>query len=667
MIKSFHEAIEDSIGYSYSSNSKRRKTPWWNDEVKTAVRTKTHEFREWMRNRTAEQRRKYEQSRNQSNNIKRKAKAEAWERLCADLENDLQGNRKLIFHLAKAYRKGNHDKCLNIKDSSTGEILTTPADIDKNWKGYFSTLLNPTCDQQAEPMSDVDTDTILVNDNITEDEVEEAIQRAKNGKSSGTDMITNDIYKWGRPITTSWLTRLFQRVYENGQVPEEWGKSIICPIYKNKGDRMKCENYRGISLMNHVTKIYESILEKRLRVFADEHLGPWQHGFRPHRSTKDMIFTLRRIMDKHWEFNQPLYIAFIDLEKAFDRVPRQKLWESLDIYNIPKPLKRAIMSLYKINHNRVSTGTGAELWFDTTSGVRQGSVLSPLLFIMYLDLVIKEVARGQPTTDILAYADDIAQLATKHEELQKLMTLWDKTLTNYGLKLNKNKTEILVLSRTNLTANIQLSDITLKQVRIFKYLGSTISENGLIDIEINHRINLLSQNVKMLYRLLKDKSVPKKVKAVIHTGILRPILLYGSDTWNINTTNMSKLNAADMRIVRIINGVTIMDKIRNVKLCDNLGIKPLNTIIKNSQIRWYGHIRRREDSHPTQLALNYKVEGKRPTGRPRKRWSQYIDDYLGEAGTSLKDCERGETWLDRDEWRNISVLTDKSNDLPGVR
>lgn len=109
------------------------------------------------------------------------------------------------------------------------------------------------------------------------------------------------------------------------------GKAIICPIFKNKGDRLKCENYRGISLLNHAAKIYESIIERRLRVYADQQLGPWQHGFRANRSTTDMVFTLRRIMDKHWEYNKPLYIAFIDLEKAFDSVPRTKLWNTLDI------------------------------------------------------------------------------------------------------------------------------------------------------------------------------------------------------------------------------------------------------------------------------------------------------------------------------------------------
>ena len=374
-----------------------------------------------------------------------------------------------------------------------------------------------------------------------------------------------------------------------------------------------------------------------------------------------MIFTLRRIMDKHWEYNKPLYVAFLDLEKAFDRVPRSKLWQSLDVYEIPEDLKNAVISLYLYNENKVATGNETELWFTTNSGVRQGSVLLPLLFIMYLDLVIKEVAVNQKTTNILAYADDIAQLAETEDQLQRYMLLWDSSFNRHGLKLNYKKTEVIVLSRRSTIVNIVLQDQTLNQVSSFKYLGSIIPENGLIDIEINKRISHMSQNVGFLYRLLKDKNVPKKVKRILYVGILRPILLYGHVTWNINTKNMSKITAAEMKVIRMICGVTILDKKRNVDLCKELNITPISDVIKSNQIRYYGHIKRRNSDHPTQLALNFSIEGTRPTGRPRKRWFQYINDYLQERGTSLETVEAKKHYNDRELWKKlVSNLPDKS-------
>ena len=653
MTASIHKAVEETVGYKYSSLSRKRKTPWWNDDVKTAVKNKTKAFRKWMKSRMPRDREMYENDRNICTNIKRQAKKRAWESICSDLEKDLKGNKKLIYHLAKSFRKGNPEKVYNIKDSDTEELLTMPADIDEAWKNYFSNLLNPTDPNQERIEIHPPTENDVNLDVILEEEVERAVRVSKNGKAPGTDLICNELYKLGTPLTTSWLTKIFDQAYKSGKVPDEWGQAIICPIYKNKGDRLKCENYRGISLLNHATKVYEYILERKLRDLVEEKLGPWQHGFRSNRSTKDMIFTLRRIADKHWEFNRPLYIAFIDLEKAFDRVPRGGLWSKLNQYGIPQQLQRAITSLYRSTTNTVRTGNDAELWFETTAGVRQGSVLSPLLFILYLDLVIKEVAKEQRTTNILAYADDIAQLATTEDELQNYMTLWDNTLSKYGLKMNRKKTEILVINRGHLDVTITIGGSRLNQVKTFKYLGSTISEDGLIDVEINNRIKIMAQNIGLLYRLLKDQNVPKKVKKILHTGILRPTLLYGSETWNINKRNMAKLVAADMRIVRLIHGVTIMDKIRNETLCELVGITPLDVTIKNSQIRYYGHIRRREEEHPTQLALTYKVDGTRPTGRPRKRWHQYVDDYLKERGSSLDKAIDAKLYLDRDEWRKL--------------
>ena len=121
--------------------------------------------------------------------------------------------------------------------------------------------------------------------------------------------------------TVKALTMIFNTSYKTGKIPQECGRSVICPIYKNKGDILKCENYKGISLLNHAFKIYESVLEKRHRNIVEEKLGPWQHGFRRGKGTTDMTFVLRQLMEKRWEYDTPMYFALLDLERAFDQVP----------------------------------------------------------------------------------------------------------------------------------------------------------------------------------------------------------------------------------------------------------------------------------------------------------------------------------------------------------
>ena len=100
------------------------------------------------------------------------------------------------------------------------------------------------------------------------------------------------------------LRMIFNNCYKTGKFPQEWGRAVVCPIYKNKGDfMMKCENYGGISLLNHAFKIYESVLERRLRNIVDDKLGPWHHGFRRRKGTTDMTFVLRQLMGKNWEYD----------------------------------------------------------------------------------------------------------------------------------------------------------------------------------------------------------------------------------------------------------------------------------------------------------------------------------------------------------------------------
>ena len=116
-----------------------------------------------------------------------------------------------------------------------------------------------------------------------------------------------------------------------------------------------------------------------MRTYIEETFHEAQHGFRPNRGTKDLSFALKILLEKSWEFNDPKYLAFLDLEKAFDRVPRKALWKALRHveYGIPRTLRRAIFSLYKSNKTTVRPIGGRTGWFNAGSGVRQGSVISP--------------------------------------------------------------------------------------------------------------------------------------------------------------------------------------------------------------------------------------------------------------------------------------------------
>ena len=147
------------------------------------------------------------------------------------------------------------------------------------------------------------------------------------------------------------------------------------------------------------------------------------------------------------------------------------------------------------------------------------------------------------------------------EKLQEGMTRWNESFNRYNLKLNLKKTEVLVVSRTEKEAVVTLDEYQLNQVTKFKYLGCITGSKGQIDEEINGRISKMSQNVGMMYRLLKYRHVPKKAKLLIHITILRPILMNGHESWILTKKLKSKITAAEMKVLRLVKGVTRRDRV----------------------------------------------------------------------------------------------------------
>ena len=142
-----------------------------------------------------------------------------------------------------------------------------------------------------------------------------------------------------------WLMTLFNTILHTGKMPNEWRSSVVIPIYKNKGDARDCKNYRGIKLLSHTMKLWERIIEQHLRRIVQ--VGDIQFGFMPGRSTIEAIHILRRLMEKYREHKRNLHMIFIDLENAYDSVPREIIWKYLEANNVPSTYVRAIKDTYE--------------------------------------------------------------------------------------------------------------------------------------------------------------------------------------------------------------------------------------------------------------------------------------------------------------------------------
>ncbi|XP_067879797.1 dynein regulatory complex protein 1 isoform X2 [Heterodontus francisci] len=227
----------------------------------------------------------------------------------------------------------------------------------------------------------------------TKSELSDAIDSLASGKAPGKDGITPEIIKSAKPAILSALHELFCLCWDEGAVPQDMRDANIITLYKN-GDRGVCNNYRGISLLSIVGKVFARVALNRLQKLAERVYPEAQCGFRAERSTIDMLFFLRQIQEKCREQQMPLYIAFIDLTKAFDLVSRRGLFRLLEKIGCPPKLLSIITSFHDNMKGTIQrSGTSSDP-FPILSGVKQGCVLAPTLFGIFFSLLLSHAFKS---------------------------------------------------------------------------------------------------------------------------------------------------------------------------------------------------------------------------------------------------------------------------------
>lgn len=383
--------------------------------------------------------------------------------------------------------------------------------------------------------------------------------------------------------------------------------------------------------------MYAKIIENRVRYIVETQLSKSQFGFRKGRGCTDAIFALRQLSEKTIEYGQELHLAFIDQEKAFDRVNRDKLWGILEDYGVRGELLDAVRALYRNSLCAVRTKSGLTDWFNITSGVRQGCVLSPLLFIVYMDRITKEANPNEYEINELLFAGDHCLIHDNQEDLQRHITSLNDACTKYDMKISIEKTETMVIRREPGEHEIFINSKKLSKVEQFKYLGSMFTEEGRISKEIEARIQKASNVNYQLTPILKHRNIPLETKKKIINAIFVPTLCYQSQTWALNKSQEQKIIACEMRCLRKAVNKTRRDRVRNEEIRNSINIKPVMHSIEKQRLKWFGHlVRMKHDEMPSRL-YNQRHSGRRDRGRPRKRWIEGIRETAKKMNLTIKD------------------------------
>ena len=404
-----------------------------------------------------------------------------------------------------------------------------------------------------------------------------------------------------------------------------------------------CANYRGIKLTSHTLKIWERVIDRRLRQKIT--IGEEQFGFMPKKSTTDAIFALRMLIENYREGRKTLHCVFIDLEKAYDWVPREEVWHCLRKEGVSESYMQCIQDMYHGCMTEVRCAVGKTSAFKLKVGVHQESALSPFVFAAVMDHLTEEVRRETPWN--MLFADDVV-IVNETRGVEEELEMWREALECSGLKVSKKKTVHMCINKNGHDGDseqVKMQGQVVPEVKDFKYLGSTIACDGKSDREVKNRVQAGWNNWRKVTGLVCDKKVPAKLKGCIHKAVVRPEILYGKETVPLNKSMMKKLDVAEMKMLKWEIGVTRREKIRNEVVRGKLRIKEISAKIKESRLRWYGHVRRKEEIYVGKRVMEMKLPGKRGRDRPVRRWMDNITEDMKEL--ALKEEDTG----DRVKWR----------------
>ena len=404
-----------------------------------------------------------------------------------------------------------------------------------------------------------------LNHEITEVEVRKVISNSKNNKAVGIDNLPNEIFKNRQSVHV--LTSFFNKLFECGIFPSVWKKALLKPIPKSStiDPRIPLE-YRGISLLSTVYKLYSSLLNSRLTNCAERHglFADEQNGFRRARSCEDHCFVLSSIIRNRLASNKSTYIGLIDLKKAFDCVDRDLLLYKLLNAGINGKIYESIKSIYSHCETAINLNGYISDFFPCNFGVRQGDCLSSTLFLFFINdliLLLRErnvgIRNNYFSIQSLLYADDLALVSESEQDLQNMLDVLSEWCTKWRMCVNVKKSAVMHFRnrRTPRTQyQFKYKSQTINVVQSYKYLGIIFEEYMDFKVTSDVLANSAGRALGAIFSKYKDNNGfgYDTFTKLFNSGVI-PILDYGSGVWGFGEHD--RVNTIQNRAIRLFLGV----------------------------------------------------------------------------------------------------------------
>lgn len=566
--------------------------PWYDSEIRKTSRQRDRLKKKAIKSKNPAHWQAYKSIRNKVNNLKKHAKEMFYNNLEYTLTETASSNKRDFWKLVRHFVKENKTSDSIPPLSSTDENNQTQIHVTDQEKveclnNYFTSISTTTNEPPTLPNLMPKTNSKLESIVITEQEVIDVLESLNINKASGPDLISNKMLKCVAKSFARPLTALFNRLLRNRKFPEIWKFSHVISLFK-KGEKYLPSNYRPVALLSNLGKAMERIVFKRMYNFLNDNdlLYKYQSGFIPGHSTTFQLIDIYHHICQTFDQNQFSCMVFFDISKAFDRVWHPGLLHKLEQNGISGDLLQWLSDYLTNRTQCVVLNSVTSTKRPTTAGVPQGSVLGPLLFLIYVNDISENLLSltrlFADDSSLFVSASDLRDIEGILNHDLILVSAWAR---QWLVNFNPNKTEAMLFSyrQSEEYPNLIFDGVNIKFVSDHKHLGLIFSDNMKWNVHIESILNRASRMIGIMRKLKYVFS--RRALNQTYISFVRPVLEYSSIVWDGCTVEQrNSLEKLQNESARIVTGLT--KSVSLDRLYNECGWQPLHLRRKNQKLKF---------------------------------------------------------------------------------